>query len=138
VGDPFSSCRLEPVTASPKINPCSPSPCGPYSECRDNNGHATCSCLQNYIGSPPNCHPECTANSECRSNLACISQKCTDPCLNNVCGNNARCTVKNHAPICSCIEGFTGDPFYSCSKIRKLFPSKFLCNLLRKKNFYFF
>lgn len=95
------------------VNPCHPSPCGPYSNCRTFNGHAVCTCLDLCVGSPPNCRPECIVSSDCRPDKACISQKCQDPC-NGVCGINARCQVVNHNPICSCMSGYTGDPFVRC------------------------
>lgn len=101
--------------------PCKPSPCGPYSQCRNINGHAVCSCLSDYIGTPPSCRPECASSSECSLDKACINQKCVDPCP-GVCGRNARCQVTNHNPICSCSPGFRGDPFIQClpeeSKLR--------------------
>lgn len=73
----------------------------------------SCSCLAEFIGSPPNCRPECTINSECSSNKACIKQKCADPCPGS-CGVGAICVVLNHNSICTCPEGFTGDPFTNC------------------------
>lgn len=94
-------------------NPCVPSPCGPYSQCRDANGVPSCSCLPNYIGGPPNCHPECTINAECQSIHACIRQKCQDPCPGS-CGLDAECHVTAHIPICTCLNGYTGDPFLQC------------------------
>lgn len=100
---------IEPI----KINPCVPSPCGPNAECRDIGGVPSCSCLATYIGSPPNCRPECTINSECQSSLACIREKCIDPCPGS-CGVGAICNVINHTPICSCPNGYTGDPFNNC------------------------
>lgn len=103
-----------PVEPQPvPSNPCVPSPCGPNSQCRDIGGAPSCSCLNNYIGNPPNCRPECSINSECSSNLACIREKCRDPCPGS-CGANARCEVINHTPTCTCPEGFTGDPFTNC------------------------
>lgn len=93
--------------------PCQPSPCGQYSQCRVVNDHAVCSCISNYIGSPPNCKPECVVSSECIQDKTCINQKCKDPCP-GTCGINARCQVVNHNPICSCNNGFTGDPFVRC------------------------
>lgn len=90
-----------------------PSPCGPYSSCRDIGGSPACSCQSGYIGSPPNCRPECTINSDCSSNLACMQEKCKDPCV-GACGLQAQCNVINHTPGCACPEGYTGDPFSSC------------------------
>lgn len=118
-GDPFNQCRELPPTTTARINPCIPSPCGPNSQCRDINNQAVCSCLPSYIGSPPQCRPECVVNSECAADRACINQKCVDPCP-NTCGIDAQCSVKNHNPICACPPGFTGDPFARCTRIRKL------------------
>lgn len=97
----------------PTQNPCEPSPCGPYSNCRVVNNHAVCSCKENYIGNPPSCKPECMVSSDCLPNLACLNQRCKDPCP-GACGINAKCQVVNHNPICSCNSGYTGDPFIRC------------------------
>lgn len=94
-------------------NPCLPSPCGQYAQCRDVGGVPSCSCLPTYIGAPPNCRPECTINSDCASSLACINQKCQDPCP-GACGFNAECHVINHMPTCQCSVGLIGDPFINC------------------------
>lgn len=101
------------VTSPPILHPCQPSPCGPYSNCREIDNHAVCSCKNNFIGIPPNCRPECYISSECIQNRACINQKCSDPCIDK-CGTNAFCQVVNHNPICSCLSGYTGDPFNAC------------------------
>ena len=97
------------------------------------NGQGVCSCLPNYIGSPPGCRPECVVSSECPQNRACVNQKCVDPCP-GTCGVNARCEVINHSPICSCQAGFTGDPFTRCFSVppRKNLALSwfFICNLL--------
>jgi len=97
-------------------NPCIPSPCGPNSQCREINGQGVCSCLPNYIGSPPSCRPECVVSSECPQDKACQNQKCVNPCP-GPCGLNSRCNVNNHSPICSCNRGYTGDPFSRCYPI---------------------
>lgn len=102
-----------PPQEEPLRNPCIPSPCGPYSQCQSINGGPSCSCLPTYFGVPPNCRPECSINAECLTNLACINQKCQDPCPGS-CGLHAHCNVLNHVAICSCEEGYTGDPFVSC------------------------
>lgn len=96
---------------------CNPSPCGPHSQCREINGSPSCSCLPEFIGSPPNCKPECVSNSECPINKACIQQKCKDPCP-GLCGQNANCHVVSHTPNCVCIPGYEGDPFNYCSPIK--------------------
>lgn len=95
------------------INPCVPSPCGSNSQCDEFGGSARCTCLPNYIGSPPRCRPECTINSDCSAIQACINSKCSDPCP-GACGINAQCNVYNHLPVCSCLPAYTGDPFANC------------------------
>lgn len=103
------------VEHSPPEMPCTPSPCGLNSQCREIDNHAVCSCLPDMIGAPPNCRPECLVSSECPLDKSCINQKCKNPC-ENVCGLNSRCTVVNHNPICSCELGYTGDAFVRCIK----------------------
>lgn len=110
------SYRNTLVATVEETNPCQPSPCGPYSQCREVNKQAICSCLPTYIGSPPSCRPECTTSSECAYDKACVNQKCVDPCP-GTCGINAKCQVINHSPICSCLPGNTGDPFTRCYAI---------------------
>lgn len=66
------------------------------------------------MGNPPNCRPECTINTDCSSELACINEKCVDPCP-GLCGVNANCRVQSHLSICTCFDGYTGDPFQSCN-----------------------
>lgn len=101
------------VPPEPVKNPCIPSPCGPNSQCQVNGNSPSCSCLLNYIGSPPNCRPECASNSECAYHLACINMKCKDPCPGS-CATNALCQVISHTPRCSCPPGYYGDPFTQC------------------------
>lgn len=90
-----------------------PSPCGMYAECRNIGGTPSCSCLPRYIGSPPTCRPECRVNSDCPMNLACMNEKCRDPCQGS-CSITSLCTVYNHVPVCTCPEQYTGDPFSNC------------------------
>jgi len=95
-------------------NPCIPSPCGPNSQCRAIGSTPACSCIPNYVGQPPNCRPECVNSAECPSNLACINEKCQDPCPGS-CGVNAKCSVINHNAVCTCILGYEGNPTVQCS-----------------------
>lgn len=118
-----------PPTPSPPANPCQPSPCGPNSECQVRGESPACSCLPNYIGSPPSCRPECTINPECPAAQACINQRCADPCPGS-CGSNAQCSVINHTPVCSCNPGFTGDPFTGCSPQQGRIKRRSLFSLL--------
>jgi hypothetical protein len=124
----------KPVVYEEPINPCIPSPCGPNSQCRTQNNLAVCSCLPSYVGRSPNCRPECTVNSDCSSNLACINQKCQNPCTGS-CGINAECSVANHVPLCTCITGLTGDPFVRCydkPQRKKAFARLFIVEVFLK------
>lgn len=112
-------------------DPCNPSRCGSNTKCRVVNGLPVCSCQANFIGSPPNCRPECVLNSECPLNKACDNQKCVDPCP-KPCGLNAICRVINHSPICSCKSDYTGDPFSICTFVESkifIFHIYFLISL---------
>lgn len=97
---------------------CHPSPCGPHSQCQVIDNKPVCSCLPGFIGVIPECRPECVISTECSSRLACIKQKCLDPCTGS-CGVNTECRVHNHIPICTCMEDHTGDPFILCSPTPK-------------------
>lgn len=100
---------------------CASCQCGPNSIFQTINDKLSCACLPDFIGSPPNCRPECVSNSECSSNLACIDRKCKDPCPGS-CGSNTECRVVSHTPMCACLTGFTGDPFAQCiPKRRKIY-----------------
>lgn len=117
VGDPFTQCYLKEEDPIPQeiLTPCIPSPCGSNAICKEQNGAGSCHCINEYIGNPyEGCRPECTLNSDCSSNLACIRNKCQDPCP-GTCGRNAECQVVNHLPLCTCYLGYTGDPFQFCN-----------------------
>lgn len=97
------------------VNPCEPSPCGPNAVCTQKNNAGSCTCIADYTGNPyEGCRPECVLSSDCPTDKACIRNKCQDPCP-GVCGSNAQCNVVNHVPTCSCIQGYIGDPFTTCS-----------------------
>lgn len=111
----FSVISVDPIQED--LNPCQPSPCGANAVCRERNNAGSCSCLPQYFGDPySGCRPECVTNSDCDRRKACANNKCKDPCP-GVCGINAECTVHNHAPICACSNGYTGDASRSCHLI---------------------
>lgn len=110
---------MDPTPDIDKSRPCSPSPCGLFSICRESsNGQPICSCLENHIGQPPNCRPECSVNADCSSDQICDQNKCINPCP-SVCGENADCKVIAHTINCNCRENTAGDPFYRCAPILK-------------------
>ena len=117
-----SELFLKITTASPvdTLDPCKPSPCATNAICRVVGGRPICSCLPGHFGDPIHiCRPECITNSECRLSQACIGHKCVDPCR-GVCGEHASCRVVLHAPVCTCSEEYTGDPYSKC----QLLPCK--------------
>ena len=96
--------------------PCNPSPCGANAVCKERNGAGSCVCLPEYFGDPyTGCRPECVINSDCDRSKACVNNKCKDPCP-GTCGINAECHVVNHAPSCSCLPGYIGDPNSACHR----------------------
>lgn len=114
-GDPFNYCSLTITQADQVLSPCQPSPCGANAICKEQNKAGACICKQDYLGNPyEGCRPECTLNTDCPSHRSCINNKCQDPCP-GTCATNALCQVVNHVPTCSCINGYTGDPFRYCS-----------------------
>ena len=60
--------------------------------------------------------PECTYDAECPQHLACIREKCQDPCSSNTCGINAQCKAVNHRALCVCLIGYVGDPYSICEE----------------------
>lgn len=115
-GDPFSFCVIEKPNI-PLERPCTPSPCGSNAICKERNGAGSCVCSQSYFGNPyEGCRPECSVNTDCPSDKVCQQNKCNDPCP-GTCGNNAQCQTVNHAPICTCLPGYTGNPFQLCTVV---------------------
>ena len=118
----YSQCIILAIAPVVFEDPCDPNPCGLNSRQRQIGDRCDCSCLPDFIGSPPNCRSECTINPDCPSEKACITRRCQDPCP-GLCGINAKCRVRNHIPICVCNPGYIGDPFSQChfqtSKIKE-------------------
>lgn len=113
-GDPFTYCHIKQQEVSVQQDPCNPTPCGSNAECND----GICSCLPEYHGDPyTGCRPECILNNDCSRDKACMRNKCIDPCP-GTCGTNAICSVINHIPMCSCIQGYHGNAFVICNQIR--------------------
>lgn len=124
-GDAFRQCTtvVERVPVQHDTNPCYPSPCGLNTVCRTTNNLAVCECIPGYFGSPSGsgCHPECTINSDCSRDKACVNNKCVDPCPGR-CGYGAQCHTLNHSPICSCPTQMVGDPFVACRQAEPIDP----------------
>ena len=59
---------------------------------------------------PSTPEPECRVDQDCPSKLACIDERCQNPCqINNPCTGNQRCVVSDTLPTrtvaCVCPEG---------------------------------
>jgi len=107
---------------------CDPNPCGVNADCKvgsDNSGNPRpiCTCPRGYRGNAlVSCRRgECFNDSECPDHKACFDYKCKDPCKGPTtsCGVNANCRVVNHASVCSCPEGYRGDPISQCFTSRR-------------------
>lgn len=95
-------------------NPCN---CGTNAECVIKSHRAICSCVEGFEGNPNiACRTVgCRSNSECESEKACINANCVNPCLvNDPCGTNAECFVRNNQPECRCRSGYRGNPRDVC------------------------
>lgn len=116
IGDPFSECLLkqqdQPIE---NTSPCAGDPCGVNAICREQNGVGSCICKDDFTGNPYEvCRPQCVVDSDCLPSLSCVNNKCKNTC-EGTCGANAVCQMINHNPICSCIHGYSGDPYRYCS-----------------------
>ena len=72
--------------------------------------------LHDFISAPK---PECILDPECPNHLACIQEKCQDPCYAHSCGQFAECKAKNHRAICVCFPGYVGDPYTFCEERKR-------------------
>lgn len=99
---------------------CNPSPCGINTICQVVKGRPVCSCLPDFLGEPQTgCQAECLLNSDCPEDKTCSNRKCINPCGISICGVNAQCIVRYHTAVCSCPDGYIGDPLSLCQQKRK-------------------
>ena len=68
--------------------------------------------------------PECRVDQDCQSNLACIDEKCQNPCrVNNPCSGNQQCIVKDTLPTrtvaCVCPDGTVFSDSRNCQRGKK-------------------
>ena len=81
--------------------------------------------MHDYLSAPK---PECLSDPECPNHLACIQEKCQNPCFTHSCGQNAECKVKNHRALCVCLYGFVGDPYTLCEERKEYIQCGFYKN----------
>lgn len=140
IGNPYIDCKAEPqpectldTDCSSRLacidhkctNPCTAlEPCQRPARCEVVPSTPVrtmiCVCPEGYVSSGSGtCKPlnevvkigGCISDSDCSSNKACINDICRDPCN---CGPNADCRVKDHRPVCSCAQGYDGNPQIEC------------------------
>ena len=57
----------------------------------------------------------CDNNNDCPDHAACRNKLCINPCaFDDPCSPTAYCKVFNHEPVCTCPDGYIGDPTVSC------------------------
>lgn len=107
------------------INPCVyDNACAPRAECRVQNHFAVCRCPPGYIGNPyvgcrPEPRPECKEDPDCPTRLACLNEKCQDPCsVLEPCKLPSECLVVGSVPvrtmICVCPSGYVSSGSGTC------------------------
>ena len=111
------ACRLQKCTPV-----CGPDdlPCGGNAVCRGVQHQAVCTCPPGLKGDPyVTCATrDCTHDSDCPPEKACINDHCVDPCaIANPCDNSAECRVRDHEVDCSCPPGFQGDRGTACVRV---------------------
>lgn len=55
--------------------------------------------------------PSCSTDQDCSAQESCTNRICRNPCN---CGENAECFIRDHRPVCSCRDGFEGNPYRRC------------------------
>lgn len=121
-GDPYTSCRrsecLDNVDcASDKIcqhnrciSPCSTS-CGVDADCSVRNHITVCTCPSGFTGDP---FVSCVRSSAGSSLTRAAGSFGTDFCSPTPCGTNTNCRVENGRAVCSCRDGYFGNPIDGC------------------------
>ena len=57
----------------------------------------------------------CASNEDCPDYAACQNTHCINPCaVRDPCAPLATCRVVNHAPVCTCPDGYIGSPEVEC------------------------
>lgn len=126
-----SDCAMTHACKNGRCSPvCGPSnePCGKSAICRGINHQPQCLCPPGLRGNPnTQCIAiGCLSNDNCPGNLACINEKCEDPCGVNPCVDPASCVVEKHLPTCDCPPGFNGTLAKGCQKSKLLIYNLFI------------
>ena len=124
----FDCGSQEKCSSGTCIPACKLVSCGRNAQCVAQIHSARCVCLSGYFGDPysicstevsppPDVIVGCKSNRDCPDYTACENRKCINPCAErDPCASNAYCKVIGHQPVCTCPDGFIGDPRTSCTK----------------------
>jgi hypothetical protein len=124
-------CPLDEACKNRKcVKPCKNYICGSSAYCSNMNHRAVCRCLDGFVGeptrscAPPSALHACQYDSDCPETRICdrLNRVCRSPCMQDTCGQNAVCSVKNREATCQCFDGLTGNPYIACNR-RKLLKS---------------
>lgn len=109
---------------------CDDQSCGKNAMCHGRKHQPTCTCRDGTVGNPfVECNtqrdppkPDCTIDTECASQLACINQRCENPCARSqICSRDQTCTVSDTNPlrtlICKCPVDMVADANGNCKPI---------------------
>ena len=80
-------------------------------------------CFSFLVGLPtePTLDVGCESNEDCSDYTACENRQCINPCaIRDHCDSSAICKAVRHEPICTCPDGYIGNPKTSC-ELRKYF-----------------
>lgn len=112
---------------------CDEDTCADSAICKGQQHQPKCYCPQGTTGnpfirctlllSPPDGQPECRSDSECPTQMACINQKCVNPCANEqVCKPDQECRVLDTSPLrtvmCQCPPDMVVDSSGRCISVR--------------------
>lgn len=149
-GDPFvrcvsvecrtnNECPLNRVCLSKKcVDPCLYSNrCASNAICLAANHAAICQCPENLPRGDPLSYceplkiyvppPQCTQDFECPKDLACINEKCLNPCKEiGPCDSSAECRVINSVPVrtmmCVCPDNWAPNENGQCRPVQSPLP----------------
>jgi len=117
-GDPYTGCRRSECVENAEcpsnkvchnfqcINPCSTS-CGVDAECDVRNHVTVCRCPTGFTGDP---FTSCVL----ASSQALVGRQSQDFCNPTPCGINSKCRMENGRAVCSCQDGYFGNPIDGC------------------------
>ena len=122
--------RTEKCQGGTCVLACNLVQCGLNARCVSDFHSANCQCNRGYFGDPysyceaekiepPSLTTGCASDNDCPDYTACENRKCINPCAErDPCARNAYCKVIRHQPVCTCPDGYIGDPTTSC-ELRK-------------------